>query len=315
MKLLKVYIAAALIVGNCLFAVETGQEKNCRRARYLLELAEMEERVNYPEREKLYRETIKLCPNLPIAYNNLGHVLEKTGRFDEAIFYYKKAAALAPGEPIPYFGLGDVCFKTKNYGEAKEWYKKGLKVADDGTAELRLLIIGDLQKDGAVSAKTIADVMGYDAENPMYTIFTFDTLHITAKKEFTKGSCRQLDEIGKAIGMLIRRRGGENKTRAIGVVKDGQSVRPLVFTIRPHTDVPGSEEHNRELSLKWANRISQYLQTHGKIPAKFLKVEPAGNSNPLCFGDSPACRSVNQRVEIFIDYRTPLNLSDRHHIH
>ena len=50
----------------------------------------------YEEAEKEYREAIKINPNLAYAHNNLGILLKKLKRYEEAAIFLKKAQQINP---------------------------------------------------------------------------------------------------------------------------------------------------------------------------------------------------------------------------
>lgn len=54
-----------------------------------------------------YHQAIRIAPENPLAYNNLGVALLKQTRFDEAAGYFRKAVALAPDNADFLFSLGN----------------------------------------------------------------------------------------------------------------------------------------------------------------------------------------------------------------
>ena len=66
-----------------------------------------------------------------------------------------------------------------------------------------------------------------------------------------------------------------------------------------HTDAIGTKAYNQALSLKRANAVKQYLQTHG-IDAAKLTSEGKGATEPVASNKTAQGRAKNRRVEINI---------------
>lgn len=72
-----------------------------------------------------------------------------------------------------------------------------------------------------------------------------------------------------------------------------------------HTDSKGSAQYNRDLSLRRAQAVAQWLQGHG-VPAARLAVEGKGADAPVAANtnpdgsDNPEGRQQNRRVEAII---------------
>ncbi len=75
-------------------------------------------------------------------------------------------------------------------------------------------------------------------------------------------------------------------------------VRSFKFEVSGHTDSSGSASHNKELSLKRAERIRNELATRG-VPAGDIVAVGAGSERPLVKpDDTPAKKAKNRRYEI-----------------
>ncbi|MDQ6964471.1 MAG: OmpA family protein [Mariprofundales bacterium] len=66
-----------------------------------------------------------------------------------------------------------------------------------------------------------------------------------------------------------------------------------------YTDSTGSEEYNRQLSLRRAQSVAWYLQDHQVSRAR-IHTEGRGESNPRASNSDPSGRQLNRRVEIII---------------
>lgn len=64
-----------------------------------------------------------------------------------------------------------------------------------------------------------------------------------------------------------------------------------------HTDLRGTEEHNRKLSERRALRVATWLSGHNPSLAGHLSILGKGMSEPKYFGDSDECHQMNRRVE------------------
>ncbi len=82
----------------------------------------------YQEAEKAFLELIELAPDYPEAYLNLGIVYFRLKRLDEAEKYLKKAIELQPDNPNAYFHLGSLYFEQGRNDEALEAFKKVLEL-------------------------------------------------------------------------------------------------------------------------------------------------------------------------------------------
>lgn len=66
-----------------------------------------------------------------------------------------------------------------------------------------------------------------------------------------------------------------------------------------HTDSIGSELYNKELSLRRATSVADYLASAG-VPRSRLRTEGRGESEPRATNDTEAGRQLNRRVELFV---------------
>ena len=86
------------------------------------------------ESEASYKKAIKLKPDFPDAFNNLGLVLRELGRLNESEASYKKAIKLKPDFPDAYNNLSLTLLSQGNFEKAfelSEWrWKTELKIGD-----------------------------------------------------------------------------------------------------------------------------------------------------------------------------------------
>ena len=67
-----------------------------------------------------------------------------------------------------------------------------------------------------------------------------------------------------------------------------------------HTDSTGSDEYNKQLSLKRADAVAQVLLRRGVKPEQ-VATAGAGELQPVQSNDTPSGRAANRRVQLHID--------------
>ena len=67
--------------------------------------------------------------------------------------------------------------------------------------------------------------------------------------------------------------------------------------VEGHTDAIGSDEYNRELSVRRAEAVYRYLVNRGVDPERFT-VEGFGKTRPIASNDTESGRAQNRRVEL-----------------
>ncbi len=79
--------------------------------------------------ETLLRETATDDPVLPQLHKNLGDLLYRSGRYDEATQHYDRAAALAPelGDDL-FFKLGNLAFRRRAADQAREFWGQAVRL-------------------------------------------------------------------------------------------------------------------------------------------------------------------------------------------
>jgi tetratricopeptide (TPR) repeat protein len=77
------------------------------------------------EAEKHFKNSIKLQPNWVYPHNNLGAVMERKGNLNQALAEYKKAVALSDYY-LAYENIGGVLIKMKKFNQAKEFLSKAI---------------------------------------------------------------------------------------------------------------------------------------------------------------------------------------------
>lgn len=90
---------------------------------YLLKLEDFQKAIDF------FKKAIKVDPDFPEAYNNLGIAYEKTGRLNDAIDSYKKALSnlMYRTPEKAYYNLGMLYYRLEKYDEAINVHKEALK--------------------------------------------------------------------------------------------------------------------------------------------------------------------------------------------
>ncbi len=79
--------------------------------------------------EKLAMRILEALPESPIAFNLLGSVCEKTGRFRKAIELFQKAVELKPDYTEAHNNLGVIFKRIQSYGEAIPHFEKAINLS------------------------------------------------------------------------------------------------------------------------------------------------------------------------------------------
>jgi outer membrane protein OmpA-like peptidoglycan-associated protein len=112
-----------------------------------------------------------------------------------------------------------------------------------------------------------------------------------------RGLVSEIGGVQFAVGTAnLTARARESLANFAGVVSSYPSLK---YVIEGHTDSTGSDAANRELSLKRALAVRDYLIASG-IPASATDVAGLGSSMPIADNSTSDGRSRNRRVEIVV---------------
>jgi len=81
--------------------------------------------------EEIFREILKINPNMPEAYTNLGNALYKLDRADEAITVWKKSLSIDSMQVICYLNIGNAHYTAGNVNEALTHWHIASTIAPD----------------------------------------------------------------------------------------------------------------------------------------------------------------------------------------
>ena len=80
------------------------------------------------EAEHLYREILKIEPEIYSIHYNLGLIMQNLGRLDEAELSYQKVIALKPEHPDAYNSLGIILYQMSRLDKAEVSFKKAIEI-------------------------------------------------------------------------------------------------------------------------------------------------------------------------------------------
>jgi Flp pilus assembly protein TadD len=79
----------------------------------------------------LFQQALKVTANNYLAYNNLGNVLDREGKVNQAIDHYVKALQINPNFPSAHYNLGYALSRQGKIDEAIAHYSKALQINPD----------------------------------------------------------------------------------------------------------------------------------------------------------------------------------------
>jgi len=82
----------------------------------------------YASAETLWRATIARNPNSYLAHNNLGTLLLRQGRSDEAMAQFQKVVALAPDYEVGHYDLGHALFRQGRIDDAIAEFRRAVEL-------------------------------------------------------------------------------------------------------------------------------------------------------------------------------------------
>lgn len=245
------------------------------------------------QRLTLYHEVIEQCPPSAETYNNYGDLLEKLGRFKDALAAYQKAVELRPDVPSAYFGIGDIYYKTNKLSDATAWYEKGLALDPrDEVARSRLVIARNLHDKGHLESATVIDMFAATRAAQNSTL-TLDECRLAL--DYTQGLVPKIAEpqllaVGKALESFVT-----GKTY-------NDLERELTIEILVYCEVKSQDHDALEITSALASNLTSFFTAAFAIPRTRLRTVGKGQVDPVCFDSTPECTSLNRRIEIRLIY-------------
>ncbi len=180
-----------------------------------------------------------------------------------------------------YIVLGDVAYEREFWLDAEKWYAKALESYPDDS------FLQDRHAE-CLRKKPIAldDMAGLDVDREIEKRGLGGARGLppmSLEIEFQTGSAR-LDPAAKtsldSFAALI-----------------GQKFSDYRFEVQGHTDNVGSPQNNKDLSLRRADAVKNYLVENHGIDATRLQVAGYGESRPLASNATAEGKARNRRVQ------------------
>ncbi|MBI4249872.1 MAG: tetratricopeptide repeat protein [Elusimicrobia bacterium] len=108
----------------------------------------------WKDSESLWTYTLSVDSEMSFAHNQKGNALSKRGRLPEAMLHYREAIRIRPQDPNPYYNLGLGMFDQGKLQEAVELYRRALELRPgfaDCHAELGVALKGLGRLDEAIA--------------------------------------------------------------------------------------------------------------------------------------------------------------------
>jgi outer membrane protein OmpA-like peptidoglycan-associated protein len=256
-----------------------------------------------PAQEARLRAALALCPDHPEAHNNLGVVLERSGRLEQAVAHYRAALAARPDYLDAWLGLGDAYRQQGRLPLALEAYLHACPRDREAKARAKALL-----KDGRYRAGEAGRVLDKDSLLRLYDparrqaiarlvaacglrasvepVAVFRNFQFaTGRADLPPGAGPQLKAIAQALLELDPDR----------VLIEGHTDRQ---PYRGHGQAE-SDALNLALSRRRAATLRQALAARG-VPLDTLTARGHGPHQPLAPGDRPQDHARNRRVEIHV---------------
>lgn len=142
--------------------------------------------------------------------------------------------------------------------------------------------------DSAVAASDIASGAAMSA-------YVADTLMAPLQYEKHTVSATTLFDFDKAI----LKEQGKAELQSLGAKIRSQGLSVADIDVIGHTDNIGTEAYNKDLSLRRAEAVRDYLVSEG-VNADIIDVMGMGMSEPVASNDTEAGRAENRRVEVHV---------------
>ncbi len=122
-KTLRIAVSA-LILGLCLYTVPSESWAGKTSDQYLHEAGFDFSQGNYRSATKKYRKALKINSTEPTAYLGLSVALKAEGHLDESLSILNNLVKLYPNLPAPYYNIGEIKEAQGDLEGAKQAYKR-----------------------------------------------------------------------------------------------------------------------------------------------------------------------------------------------
>jgi len=112
-----------------------GVSQNPEAYKYYVKAIDYGDAKEYKKAIKYYKKALKIDPDFPFAWDNLGLVYRKTEQYDKALEAYAKSMELMPGNRTPIMNSAVVYTYKKEWDKAIQMYKKLVEI-DESDPEI-----------------------------------------------------------------------------------------------------------------------------------------------------------------------------------
>ena len=112
-----------------------------------------------------------------------------------------------------------------------------------------------------------------------------------------EGKLTLVMESDLAFGVDSKELSYEAKPTLRSVAKVMKEFGDVKLSVIGHADASGKEVHNQKLSQERADEVARYIASHG-VGYSRIKVEGAGESQPICDNETSQGKACNRRVEL-----------------
>lgn len=154
--------------------------------------------------EKIYREKLEVAPNDAELISNLGAILQKENKYDEALQYYSKAGELNPSSVTTRLNLGTLYQQKKQYDSAIVAYDSILKLYPDNvSAALYKAQCYQAMNDNVKAIEGYKAVLALDSKNEdakeALADITRTSMSVADYITFTKENAKNTSEAADTI--------------------------------------------------------------------------------------------------------------------
>ncbi len=178
--------------------------------------------------------------------------------------------------------------------QLKQHFPQGLK---SDLSEIKFIADGNIlfiegpiesQTEGLQIAEAVAQITGFPV--------VVNALQIPSRKN---EALKKIDQTSLYFGKGAWQLNGRQKARLDSLLPYLKIFPEATISIMGHSDALGNEEVNRQISLKRAQAVKEYLVQRG-IPPEKLTVRALGSTQPLLPNNCEENRALNRRVSFRI---------------
>jgi outer membrane protein OmpA-like peptidoglycan-associated protein len=256
-------------------------------------LRQVLETSDIPARIDLLQKSLKEQPSFAGHYN-LGKALRDRSENNEAISEFRRALefttrAAKTDRAHAYFQIGSTMVQSGNAAEGLAYMQYSLALDKHPAVEQAILraqmqLAGAIQPAAALSRAFVAasrDLVLDDSTAGAAPV----RVSLWIQFEFDRADLNQR---------------GIQQARELVNALNATSLPGYRFRVVGHTDLIGTAEYNKVLSLKRAQTVSAYLATEAHIARERLLPEGHGMDEPLITSGDQVQQAVNRRVDIVL---------------